>query len=240
MISATTRAKPRRLKEGFYKYCAGRGLDIGCGATPITSLCERWDIEDGDAQLLEGIHYSMFDWIYSSHCLEHLASPAAALRRWWEVLKPGGYLLLAVPDEDAYEQYYWPSPFNGDHKHSFCVQKDASWCPDSYSLTDLLRQLPLHRIVRISVTDDIAPAPISLTPQDRTLDGGLECSIEAIVQKLSELPHWRSTYKRRVECPRCGHPGLVLQGRDLADRICLRCPYCVTKCYSSGALGEIV
>lgn len=42
-----------------------------------------------------------YDAVISSNCLEHVANPVKALSGWTEVLKPGGYLLLAVPDKTS-------------------------------------------------------------------------------------------------------------------------------------------
>jgi hypothetical protein len=42
--------------------------------------------------------------------------PEAALRQWWALVRPGGYLVVVVPHEDLYEQGMWPSAFNSDHK----------------------------------------------------------------------------------------------------------------------------
>lgn len=39
-----------------------------------------------------------YDFIASSHCLEHVANPIKALREWRRVLKPGGPLALILPD----------------------------------------------------------------------------------------------------------------------------------------------
>lgn len=39
------------------------------------------------------------DFIIASHVLEHLPSPLKALRSWYEALRPGGSLLLKVPDK---------------------------------------------------------------------------------------------------------------------------------------------
>jgi predicted SAM-dependent methyltransferase len=39
------------------------------------------------------------DFIVASHVLEHLPFPLAALRHWYDVLRPGGVLLLKVPDK---------------------------------------------------------------------------------------------------------------------------------------------
>ena len=93
----TSKAHARRLRDGtFDRYLTGRGLDIGCGDDPITPDCLRWDLPQGDAATLPGLEAESFDWVYSSHCLEDLPDPEGALRRWWEVLKPGGCLLLVV------------------------------------------------------------------------------------------------------------------------------------------------
>ena len=90
----TSKARPRRLREGtFDRYLTGRGIDIGCGDDPITPDCLRWDRPQGDAATLPGLEAESFDWVYSSHCLEDLPDPDAALRCWWEILKPGGCLV---------------------------------------------------------------------------------------------------------------------------------------------------
>ncbi|HUI83509.1 MAG TPA: class I SAM-dependent methyltransferase [Candidatus Binatia bacterium] len=39
------------------------------------------------------------DFVLASHVLEHLPFPLAALRHWYEALRPGGVLLLKVPDK---------------------------------------------------------------------------------------------------------------------------------------------
>jgi SAM-dependent methyltransferase len=42
---------------------------------------------------------SSLDFLIASHVLEHLPFPLAALRHWYDVLRPGGVLLLKIPDK---------------------------------------------------------------------------------------------------------------------------------------------
>jgi hypothetical protein len=65
-----------------------------------------------------------------------------ALAQWWGLIRPGGYLVLVVPDEDLYEQGYWPSICNSDHKATFRLDKKASWSPVSYDVRALVEALP--------------------------------------------------------------------------------------------------
>ena len=51
-----------------------------------------------EAYALTGIAEASYDAVLSSHCLEHLANPLAALREWRRIVRPGGHLLLALPD----------------------------------------------------------------------------------------------------------------------------------------------
>jgi predicted SAM-dependent methyltransferase len=39
------------------------------------------------------------DFVIASHVLEHLPFPLAALRHWYDMLRPGGVLLLKIPDK---------------------------------------------------------------------------------------------------------------------------------------------
>ena len=43
------------------------------------------------------------------------------------MVKPGGHLIITVPDEDLYEKGFWPSRFNPSHKWSFTICKQQSW-----------------------------------------------------------------------------------------------------------------
>src|SRR5260221_10844863 len=82
----------------------GRGIDIGCGNDPISSEAMPFDIQHGDANFISKYVRGPFDYVYASHCLEHMHDPQAALLEWWSLVRPGGYLFFAVPDEDLYEQ----------------------------------------------------------------------------------------------------------------------------------------
>jgi SAM-dependent methyltransferase len=182
MGNETGKAYTRRLREGYFDTIfVGSGIDIGCGNDPVTPDCLHWDKEQGDAQTLSGLSPASFDWVYSSHCLEDLRNPPAALLRWWEVLKPGGKMLVVVPDEDLYEQGQWPSRYNNDHRWTFTIHKDRSWSPVSRNLTDLIAVLPFHQTLWLRRCD--YGYDYSGGIWDRTT-GLAEAHIEVLVQKL--------------------------------------------------------
>lgn len=134
---------------------SGRGLDIGCGDDPVRPDVQRFDREHGDASRVTDVisERESFDYVFSSHCLEHLPDPAAALADWWTLVRPGGALFVVVPDEDLYEQGYWPSLFNDDHKCTFTISKQRSWSPVSRNLLDLARTLPGAERVSVRLQD---------------------------------------------------------------------------------------
>lgn len=97
--------------------CKGLGVDVGCGkmewklpnAFPIDPVIDpRYDalkFPDWATDL---------DYIYSSHCLEHLDSWVDALDYWMDRLKKGGVLFLYLPHPS---QEYWLPWNNRKHKH---------------------------------------------------------------------------------------------------------------------------
>ncbi len=183
----------RRIKDQRYalRYLKGKGVDIGGRPDPLTLYRElfplitdlkTWDIEDGDAQFMAGIEDATYDFVFSSHCLEHLRDPIEGLRNWLRVLKPNGHLIITIPDEDLYEQGQWPSTFNRDHKHSFTVQKSNSWSPASINVFSLLTSLgPAADIRKVEVIDD--GFRYDLPRFDQTLTPICEAAIEIIVRK---------------------------------------------------------
>lgn len=51
-----------------------------------------------EATDLHGVPDATYDFVLSSHCLEHVANPLAALAEWRRVVRPGGALVLLLPD----------------------------------------------------------------------------------------------------------------------------------------------
>lgn len=131
----------------------GRGIDIGCGPDPVTPDARGFDVGDGDANRITEFVHEQFDFVYSSHCLEHMHEPRRALQEWWRLVKPGGHLFFLVPDEDLYEQGVFPSRFNGDHKATFTLSKARSWSPVSHNVLDLARGLPGGELVSLQLHD---------------------------------------------------------------------------------------
>lgn len=123
----TTNSLEWRKKVGdFEKYLRGDGIDIGGGydvlQTPYGSV-KNWDVLDGDAKDMLGIPDNTYDFVYSSHCLEHVTDVELAIKNWARILKPGGVFFVCIPDWELYEQENWPSKFNYDHKFSFSMKK---------------------------------------------------------------------------------------------------------------------
>ena len=131
----------------------GEGIDIGCGADPVLPGVMRFDVEQGDANRILDFVDRQFDFVYASHCLEHMRDPREAIGQWWQLVKAGGVLFVIVPDEDLYEQGFWPSRFNRDHKWTFTIAKRSSWSPVSVNLLELARSLPGGEVLDIRLFD---------------------------------------------------------------------------------------
>lgn len=183
----------RRLHDANFsnRFFVGSGIDIGGKPDPLVLYAElfprletvrTWDLEDGDAQFLAGVPDESLDFVHSSHCLEHLREPATGLHHWFRVLKPGGHLIVTVPDEDLYEQGIFPSTFNRDHKWTFTIHKPESWCDKSLNVVDLMTALgAAAQIVKIELL--VATYRFGLPRYDQTLTPIGECGIEFIVRK---------------------------------------------------------
>lgn len=54
-----------------------------------------------EASNLQGIEDACYDFVLSSHCIEHLANPLQGLAEWLRVLKEDGLLILIIPHKDG-------------------------------------------------------------------------------------------------------------------------------------------
>lgn len=154
LMEEALKTKRAFTPEQLKLYFAGNGLDIGCGKSPIFDNCSTFDKADGDANRIDEILVGKaYDWIFSSHCLEHLIDVQDVLVRWTKLLNTNGYLIVTVPDEDLYEQGVFPSRFNRDHKHTFTMKKTKSWSPVSINLLDLVKTIPNTKLITMELQD---------------------------------------------------------------------------------------
>lgn len=189
-----SKALIRRLGDSRFatRYFVGNGIDIGAGQDtlehyvqmfPAIRSCRAWDLRDGDAERLDGVPDEFFDFAHSSHCLEHMRDPRIALHNWIRIVKPGGHLVLLVPDEDLFEQGVFPSTFNSDHKWTFTIVKRSSWSPRSINLFDLLSVVADRvQVVKLELLD--ATYQYYETPRfDQTLTPVGECAVEIVLRR---------------------------------------------------------
>ncbi len=96
-----------------------RGLDLGCGPFKICntaigidngedqSLSEHFGpiqaALSADVSHLPALSSNFFDFVFSSHTLEHIENWQSALKEWWRLVKHGGHLILYLPHPVLYE-----------------------------------------------------------------------------------------------------------------------------------------
>jgi SAM-dependent methyltransferase len=54
-----------------------------------------------DAVNITNITDESYDFLFSSHSLEHIANPLKAISEWLRIIKPGGHIIIIVPEKSA-------------------------------------------------------------------------------------------------------------------------------------------
>ena len=131
------------------KWCTGTGLDLGFGGSVIVPTAITIDRPEGqlgrpvllnahptnivgEADGLGWFTDNSLEYVFSSHLLEDFEDTGAVLREWLRVIKPGGHLVLFLPDQKTYVDYCAKNHSlpNGAHKH------------DDFSLAYVKEKLP--------------------------------------------------------------------------------------------------
>lgn len=192
-MKETSKAIQRRIHDPNFanRYFTGVGLDILGGNDPLglhnelfpkLKSVRSWSGEDGDPQTLPGVQNESFDFVHCVQALARMEDPRVATAHWFRVLKPGGHLILTVPDEDLYEQGEFPSTFAPSHRWSFTIHKAKSWSPKSVNLLDMLVRIgPAVEIVKVELLN--ANYRYRLPRFDQTLTPTGESAIEAVIRK---------------------------------------------------------
>jgi SAM-dependent methyltransferase len=115
-MKAIVDARRRR----YSRHLTGRGLEIGALGNPMplphasevlysdVLLPEQVDAMYpgsrhpdiiSDSERFDGVADGTFDFIVANHVLEHVTDPIGAIAEWHRVLKPGGLLMISLPDK---------------------------------------------------------------------------------------------------------------------------------------------
>jgi predicted SAM-dependent methyltransferase len=128
-------------------------LDVGCGSGLLLDIAERrgWRVrgvessttQSDDARIIRGnfIHSEIndrFDCISMIHSFEHMEDPTSTLCRCYDLLKPGGALLIVVPNFSGVwaklTAENWPWLNTRDHAFHYTIE----------ALSSILRQSKYH------------------------------------------------------------------------------------------------
>jgi ADP-heptose:LPS heptosyltransferase/predicted SAM-dependent methyltransferase len=140
----------RKIRWEIVPWTRGKGLDLGAGmekAYPHFIGVDNGHHEmfrqriqpdiRANAEDLAIFADGSMDFCFSSHLLEHYPYEEVpkVLAEWMRVIKPGGYLVLYLPDEDQYPNVGEPEA-NPDHKWNVNQAKVLEAMPDGFDLID--------------------------------------------------------------------------------------------------------
>ena len=121
------------------KYCQGEGIDVGAGLWPLPGAVpvDMWR-GPGVGKTVADFSNGSLDYVFSSHCLEHIENWQSTLAEWIRKLKPGGIVFLYLPHPEC-EIWHPGSPFVGNgHK----------WVPTPEVVSEALRALGCEIVER--------------------------------------------------------------------------------------------
>jgi SAM-dependent methyltransferase len=107
------------------QFCKGRGVDVGAGKWPLPGAIpiDQKTPNYTPTYLPPG----PLDYVFSSHCLEHLVNPVQALEHWHSRLRSGGCVFLYLPST---QMRYWNTTRNRKHLHEWEPQQMARMLTD--------------------------------------------------------------------------------------------------------------
>lgn len=169
-MSETSKHRPLTVP-----YCNGNGVDVGSGGDPVVPWAislelpaaefarynaghEPW----GPVQWRGHAHDLPFkdgtlDFVYSSHVLEDFLDWWPLLIEWARVLKPGGFLVILIPDRERWAAAIARGqPPNCEHRHEGTLGELTGYCG----------RLGLHPILdRFAIPEDATDYSLAFVGQ---------------------------------------------------------------------------
>ncbi len=132
--SMTTHGETYIRRHLTQPYCKGNGIDIGSQGSPVNdnSIQIEYDRSrfesdipiqwEGDGTKDLPFKDNVLDYVYSSHLIEDYIDWIPILNEWNRVIKPGGYIVIMVPDKEKFrERVKNGQADNLNHKHESYV-----------------------------------------------------------------------------------------------------------------------
>ena len=87
------------------------GVEVNKNAAKLGNELEQLNIYPGDL-ISSNYAADFFDYVRSNHSFEHITNPQPVLKEAYRILKPGGKLLIGVPNIDGFnarlfKKYWW-------------------------------------------------------------------------------------------------------------------------------------
>lgn len=192
MMNPSILALLRRAHDPAFvqHYFAGPGFDFdevgGCLAThahlfPRVNRVVTWQ---GDVMTVPGVEERSFDFVHASQCLQQAVNPGKALARWLDLLKPGGYLVLTVPDEDLARALVQPGENAPDRRASFTICKPAEASPAPVNVLDLVESLSgMASCERVMLMRDHQADEGTATAASSSANSLAEAAIEVVLRR---------------------------------------------------------
>jgi SAM-dependent methyltransferase len=122
------------IQRRALRWCQGEGLDIGAGHWPLPGAKPIDPVAYPAGLMLDQVAPASQDYVFSSHCLEHIAEWQSALAEWVSKLKPQGILFLYLPHPDC-GLWRMDNPFMAGHH---------KWVPEPATVKAALQRLDLE------------------------------------------------------------------------------------------------
>ena len=139
-------------RRRYSRFLTGRGLEIGALGNPMplpnaseilySDVLRPEQIDEmypgsrhpdiiSDSERFDSIATGELDFVVANHVLEHVTDPIGALAEWHRVLKPGGLLLVSLPDKRYtfdYSRKRTPLAHLEDDHHSSAAPQVRNEC----------------------------------------------------------------------------------------------------------------
>lgn len=140
-------AKARHLVA---HYCCGNGCDVGSGGDPVVPHAIQVELSDEKFAWYNSGHApatplqfrsdtafmdlpfkdKTLDWLSSAHLIEDYVDWTPILTEWVRVLKPGGFLIILLPDKARWAKALeGGQPPNNQHRHESHVGELSTYAP---------------------------------------------------------------------------------------------------------------